>query len=181
MEAVYLFAACWALAQVEIQIEGSQGWAERLPTWRLASPWVLKIMNGKHITGYHLYLNLFLLLMLHFPVIYSGFSWNLEAKIVSTYFFMSVFWDFQWFVWNPFWGVRRFLTQRVWWFPKKWFGLPVEYYSGAAVSFLATWLLAKENLSQWAATFSGLVILSLLSVAVAQFTRWRPKLNETGS
>ena len=35
-EALYLFAACWLLAQVEIQIEGPHGWAERLPYFSAA-------------------------------------------------------------------------------------------------------------------------------------------------
>lgn len=41
------------LAHLEIQIEGSHGWAEKLPTWRWDSRAVRRWF-GKPVTGYHL-------------------------------------------------------------------------------------------------------------------------------
>ncbi|MEK7287157.1 MAG: hypothetical protein AAB091_01175 [Elusimicrobiota bacterium] len=180
VHALYLFSACWILAQIEIQIEAKHGWAEKLPTWRLSSPWLLKITNGKPVTGYHFYLNCFLLLIMHFPLIFNEFSRPLEAKILSSFFFMTIVWDFQWFVWNPFWGARRFLTEHIWWFPKKILGFPLEYYTGAGSSLAATLILWNQGLGEWTALAATLAALSLLSIVAAQWTNWRPKLTVGG-
>ena len=39
---LYFFAIAFVLAQLEIQIEGPHGWAEKLPTWRWQTPAVLR-------------------------------------------------------------------------------------------------------------------------------------------
>ena len=114
MDAAALFLVSWLLAQVEIQIEGGRGWAENLPTWRVSGPRLLWWTNGKPVTGYHVFLTAFLIAVLHLPVLYAGLSRQIEARILSFYFLMTITWDFQWFVWNPAWGVRRFFGERIW-------------------------------------------------------------------
>lgn len=174
LEALHLFLAFWLLAQVEIHVEGDRGWAEGLPTWRWSEPWLLRLTNGKPVTGYHVCLTAFLLAMFHLPLLFVAFSRAVEARILSYYFLATVFWDFQWFVWNPAWGVRRYFRETVWWFPKRMMGLPVEYYTGIAASFLCTWLLWPEGLRRWAALVACLLALSAASVILAEWSGWRP-------
>jgi len=81
--------------------------------------------------------------MFHLPLVLSGCSAALEAKVLSFYFLTTVVWDFQWFLWNPAWGPRRFFTERVWWYPKRWLALPPEYFAGAGASFLSVFLLDR--------------------------------------
>ena len=75
---LYFFAIAFVLAQLEIQIEGPHGWAAKLPTWRLDGPRVLR-WAGKPITGYHVFLMTFILLFIHLPMVYLGFSLVREA------------------------------------------------------------------------------------------------------
>src|SRR4051794_25281248 len=53
---LFLFALLFALA--EIEIEGADGWAEKLPTWYRVRPWYARglalLLSGKPLTGYHL-------------------------------------------------------------------------------------------------------------------------------
>ena len=54
-------------AMVEIQIEGADGWAAQLPTWRVENRWTRLFFGKRPLTGYHLYVLLFVLLMAHAP------------------------------------------------------------------------------------------------------------------
>ena len=166
-EGLFLFLACWLLAKLEIHIEGEHGWAEKLPTWRVASPLVLRLTNGKPLTGYHVYMNAFLLCMLHLPLLFVEPSRPVEGRILSFYFLMTVFWDFQWFVWNPAWGVRRFFRERVWWEPVRLAGVPVEYYLGCGASLAACAALAPGELAAWGVRFMVLAAATLVSAAAS--------------
>ncbi len=170
-EAAYLFVVSWLLAQVEIHVEGAHGWAERLPTWRYAAPWLLRLTNGKPLTGDHLYLILFLVAVLHFPLVFTGFDRAVEGRIVGAYFLLSCVWDFQWFVWNPAWGPARFFRDTVWWFPKRFLGLPVEYFTGYAVALAAVRWCDPAGFGEWARGVATCAALSVVSALVA--LAWR--------
>jgi hypothetical protein len=178
---LYFFAIAFALAQLEIQIEGKHGWAERLPTWRWQSEAVLRWV-GKPVTGYHVFLQLFLLLVIHLPLMYTGFSLEREAELISLFFLLVVFWDFLWFVCNPHFGLSRFGPGQVWWFRSWFLGLPTPYYSGLGVS-LVVYLAAGmpfartealwERSTSWAVVFAALAVPTLLTVAATSFSPWR--------
>jgi hypothetical protein len=140
-EGLYVCVLGWLLAMVEVHVEGPNGWAEDLPTWRLEPAWLLRLTNGKPVTGYHIFLVGFLLAVYHLPLLFVGFSRAVEAEVISLYLLMAVCWDFQWFVWNPHWGLRRFLNERVYWLPRRLLRIPIEYYVGIGGSILAARLL----------------------------------------
>jgi hypothetical protein len=125
----------------------------------------LRLTNGKPVTGYHVYLISFLLCVMHLPLLFTGFSRAVEARILSLYFLMSVVWDFQWFLWNPAWGLKRFRSERIWWFPRKVLGFPAEYYTGTAASLAATALLWPAGLSRWLGLFTSAAASSVLCAA----------------
>jgi len=174
---LYFFVIAFVLAQLEIQIEGAHGWAEKLPTWRWQSPAVLR-WAGKPITGYHVFLLLFILLFVHLPMMYVGFSVQLEAEVLSLFFLLAVFWDFLWFVCNPHFGLGQFRASRVWWFKLWMLGLPTAYFTGVAVSlaiYAGTGLLPgtltmAERLARWGTVFAMFVIPTLLIVVAARLT-----------
>ena len=175
---LYFFAIAFVLAQLEIQIEGPHGWAAKLPTWRLDSPRVLK-WAGKPITGYHVFLLAFILLFIHLPVIYLGFSWQRESELLSLFCLLAVFWDFLWFVCNPHFGLARFRADQVWWFKSWTLGLPTSYFSGLATSlaiygagaFLPGSAPWPERLVRWGTVFAVLLAPTLLTVAVTALSR----------
>src|ERR1043166_1383984 len=170
---VYFFSIALVLALLEIQIEGPHGWAARLPTWRWASRRVRGWLENP-VTGYHVFLNLFILLLLHLPLVVVGASIERESEILSLYFLLCVSWDFLWFVCNPHFGLRRFKPGHVWWFQGWWLGIPVAYFSGIAIS-AAIWILAaapgthRAKAATWLMLFleiAGLVAATLTLNAV---------------
>jgi hypothetical protein len=127
----YVAAVSVVFALLEIQIEGREGWALNLPTWRIETRWTRWLLGARAVTGYHVYVHLFVLLMAHAPFALglTPFTWAAELKIIA---FLLLFWvveDFLWFVLNPAFGVRGFRRERVWWHAKTWWGfMPRDYW-----------------------------------------------------
>jgi hypothetical protein len=166
-EGVFLFVLCHFLARVEIHIEGDHGWAVKLPTWRWGPEWYLGLTNGKELTGYHVWLTLFLIGVFHMPLVLAGFSRELWAKCAASYMLLATAWDMQWFVWNPAWGFHALRTREVTWFRKKLLGLPVDYYMAYAASAGLTWLIWSPGLPLWAWRTGTVFVLSALSIPAA--------------
>jgi hypothetical protein len=183
----YFFAICVILAQLEIHIEGQHGWAEKLPTWRWQPPW-LKRVAARPITGYHVYLTLFMLLLLHLPIVFGGFTWVIESELLSFYFFMVVFWDFLWFVLNRHYGLRRFNGEDIWWYKRWVLRLPLDYFYGLAASLLIFVLPALlgsnvevvDRLQAWFIVLGELVALTLVTLAIVSRRPTVPTDTDTG-
>lgn len=129
-------------AQVEIQIEGSAGWAAALPTWRIESHWLLDIFwGGRPMTGYHAWVFPFIAMVFHLPVfLYGRWSWRAEARIVAMIMFFWVLEDALWFVLNPAFGWKQFSAGNIPWHKHWWLGLPVDYWVSTTLAVaLATW------------------------------------------
>lgn len=118
-------------ANVEIQIEGSEGWASSLPTWRIKEHWLLDIFwGGREMTGYHAWVFSFMFLFFHLPVfLFCKWTYQVEARILGC---VCTFWiveDFLWFVINPAYGILKFSAEHVSWH-KHWLcGAPVDYWA----------------------------------------------------
>jgi hypothetical protein len=182
-QTLYIFLFCLVLAAFEIQIEGKNGWAAKLPTWRPGpDQWSAKIyrliMSGKELTGYHLLVYAFVLTFLHYPY-FAGQDWNWSAglKTLAFFFLISITWDFLWFVLNPHYGVRRFRPKYIKWH-KKWFlFMPSGYYFSLIISAL---LYSKFSLNcllfkEWLLIVALLSVLTLL-IVVFSFVFIRKKI-----
>lgn len=127
---VWVLLLAYLFANVEIQIEGSNGWAAALPTWRIESHWLLDIfLGGRAITGYHAWVFPFIALAFHFPFAFYGrWTWRVEARILAC---MMLFWiaeDFLWFMLNPAFGIERFQPDAIPWHKHWLWGAPVDYW-----------------------------------------------------
>jgi hypothetical protein len=123
--------AALLFALVEIQIEGPNGWAASLPTWRIENRWTRLFYSSKPLTGYHLYTQLFTLVVLHLPFGLGLVppTWRAEARVLSFFVLFWVLEDFLWFVFNPAFGIKRFRREHVWWHaPTWWWVLPRDYW-----------------------------------------------------
>jgi len=173
LQPIYVFILALILAILEVQIEGANGWAKNLPTWR-ANPdkWYAKIymeiMEGKEMTGYHLSLFSMILLLFHFPFV-SGIQWTManEISTIIIFLFFIVVEDYLWFVVNPHFTVKNFKGDHLFWH-KKWFlKIPRDYWT----AFLLSLVLALfknyyyENgfLKNWAIMLGILFILTILT------------------
>jgi hypothetical protein len=115
------------LALWEIQIEGKDGWAAALPCWRLNNTGLSKFTGGRPVTGYHLYMTIFLIGMMHLPLFFAAWSWRLECLLLGFYIGMVMIEDFFWFLFNPHYGIRNFRRGKIWWH-KRWWGPVPELY-----------------------------------------------------
>ena len=145
--ALVLLAAATLFALLEVQIEGADGWAESLPTWRVENAWTHVVMGARPLTGYHLYVHLFVLLLLHLPfaLAIAPFTWAAEFRVLA---FLVLFWileDFLWFVLNPHYGLPRFTRADAGWHAASWWGfMPREYWIFTPVGvalYLASWMV----------------------------------------
>lgn len=124
------------LAYFEVQIEGQNGWASELPTWRINSPNLTWIFGGRPVTGYHVSLNLLLLLFFHWPFIFTKWNVQTETEIISAFTLLAVIWDFLWFVINPYYGIEKYSNANIWWFENWFIGVPVDYFFGIMMAVL---------------------------------------------
>ncbi len=161
---VFVLSALTAL--MEIQIECGNGWAGCLPSWRFAPAWMRNFLNGKDLTGYHLYLNLHMLALFHFPVFFVEWSVFAELTILSLFFACMILEDFLWFILNPHFGWTSFGKGKISWYTKWFGGFPIDYYVWLGMS--AVCALVRGMLPQ--ATDS--LTLSGLSLPVQHVLGW---------
>jgi hypothetical protein len=130
------------MAKLEIAIEGPHGWASSLPTWKLPrNHWVSKLFfGGRPATGYHVWVNLFVLILLHFVFVFQAPTLKVELKLLS---FFVLFWtieDFLWFVLNPAYGLKNFRKEKIWWHADNWFKIaPREYFIFVPLAIILYW------------------------------------------
>lgn len=132
---VWILILAFFFANVEIQIEGSAGWAANLPTWRVDGHPLLNVFwGGKTLTGYHFWVFSFMALAFHLPVFVAGqFSLRMEARILGGIMLFWILEDALWFVLNPAFGLSRLSPEFVPWH-KHWLGgWPVDYFVFAAI------------------------------------------------
>lgn len=121
-------------AEVEIQIEGSAGWAANLPTWRIEDHWLLDAFwGGRPLTGYHAWVFSFMALVFHLPAFFTDrWNWRHEMRVIGC---LMIFWiaeDFLWFVLNPAYGIGGFTPAQVPWHKHWLLGVPTDYLTFSA-------------------------------------------------
>ncbi len=140
---LYIVLGCVVWAWLEINIEGPDGWAGKAPTWRYKSRWWMKLSGGKPLTGYHVFFNLSQLWFLHLIFILTRhWTWSLELVIMGCFVLMGVVEDFLWFALNPYWGLKRFRREEIWWHRNQpWFcRVPSSYILGLLIAAVFFWL-----------------------------------------
>ena len=124
----FMILLALVLALWEIQIEGKDGWASKTPAWRIEKGWPVKLMGGRPITGYHVFMTLFLVAVVHLPLFFTPWSWRLESLLLGFYVGMVFLEDFLWFVLNPHYGVKNFRKGKIWWHRTWWGPVPALYW-----------------------------------------------------
>lgn len=129
---IFILASATVHALLEIQIEGPNGWAAKLPTRIFRNLWTKRFTEVGHITGFHIYTVLLVLVFVHFPVFFVE-QWTIyhEAFALSFVVLHFVLEDFLWFVYNPSFGIRKFSRAHIWWHTHWLIGLPVSYWTGS--------------------------------------------------
>jgi hypothetical protein len=125
---VFMLFLSFILAEWEIQIEGKDGWAAKLPGWSVKKGWIMKLTDGRPLTGYHVFMTIFLIGIVHLPLFFRQWSLQLESLLLGFYVGMVFIEDFLWFVLNPYYGIKSFRKGKIWWH-KHWLGpIPSLYW-----------------------------------------------------
>lgn len=148
---IYIFIMALVLANLEIQIEGKNGWAKELPTWRpaknaLCTRLFAKALSGKQLTGYHIAMFLFVFLIFYFPY-FVGLPITLTSflKTTSLLFIFLALWDFLWFICNPNFTLYNFNKHHIWFHSKWCLGVPIDYIFAITISGLIILPLIFQN------------------------------------
>lgn len=190
---LFLFGYALLFALAEIEIEGSHGWAERLPTWfRVTTPGArlfALLLSGKPLTGYHLVM--FVLPLWSFHLGFVGgvpWSWAAEATTLSSYLAWLATWDLLWFLLNPRYGWARFRKGEIWWHDRTWIGrFPIDYWAALVTSLAiaASARLATGDfgvLGRQLVLVAGFVGLTLLTNRAApRYMRWHAHMRRPGT
>jgi hypothetical protein len=123
----FMVFMAFILALWEIQIEGAAGWCANLPTWRVEKGWLMRLTGARPLTGYHVFMTVFLLSFVHLPLFFKAWTWRLELLLMGFYIGMVLLEDFLWFVLNPDYGIRKFRKGQIWWH-KSWWGPVPSFY-----------------------------------------------------
>jgi hypothetical protein len=124
----FMVLLAFILALWEIQIEGKDGWAAKAPGWRIEKGWLVNLAGGRPITGYHVYMTLFLIAIVHLPLFFVPWNWRLEGLLPGFYVGMVFLEDFLWFMLNPYYGMKNFRRGRIWWHKQWWGPVPAMYW-----------------------------------------------------
>jgi hypothetical protein len=126
---IFDMLAAFAIAKLEIQIEGKYGWAEKLPTWRIHNKWTQLLWGKQPYTGYHFWLLWSVLLFLHLPffALPSFWSFTNEAVLLANFFLAVLLEDFFWFWLNPDFGLGKFNPTHAPWHTDWKFRMPLLY------------------------------------------------------
>jgi len=124
----FMVFMAFLFAQWEIQIEGKDGWAAKLPCQRWEKGWLVRLTGGRPITGYHLFMISFTIAIVHLPLFFVTWSWRLESLLFGFYAGMMLLEDFFWFVFNPHYGIKKFRKGKIWWHNKWWGPVPSLYW-----------------------------------------------------
>jgi hypothetical protein len=137
---VFMVFLAFILALWEIQIEGKDGWAAKSPGWRIEKEWVMKLTGGRPLTGYHVFMNVFLIAIVHLPLFFVPWMWRLECLLLGLYVWMVFVEDFLWFVLNPYYGIKNFRKGKIWWHKEWWGPVPALYWILLAITVILIYL-----------------------------------------
>lgn len=128
----FLLVTSTLFALLEIQIEGKNGWAAALPTWKkpVNKKGFLRFLSDPNQpqTGYHTYLWAFLFTISHLVFLLTDWTIQKEIYVISYYILLTTVEDFLWFVFNPHYGTKKFKKGLVPWHTNWFLGIPRNYW-----------------------------------------------------
>jgi hypothetical protein len=149
LNVAFLILLSFFVAYLEVQIEGTHGWAASLPTWRQ------KVGSSSFVlTGYHVAFWSTLLLMVHLPFLMVPWSGRLECFVLSFLFALLLLEDAMWFFMN------RRVHDDPWRQPKVFNTVPYFFFLAASIAVATAYFTRCRS---WFISICGLMILVLIS------------------
>ena len=157
-----LFGTLWAA--LEVQIEGENGWAAKLPTTSF---------SGTHFTWYHVIMNV-MVFVLVFKVV--SFSWALPFWLASLFLIE----DYMWFMINPAYGFEKYSAKYVPW--HKWvLKMPLGNWLSFAIMLGASFVTFFRNDDATLFIMDGIITGYLFIATVINIIVTYPVKHRTGT
>jgi hypothetical protein len=132
---IWMIVLAFFHALQECQIEGEAGWCKNLPTFRI-NVFFRKLLGGKPLTGYHIFLMIMFQIIFHIPFIFISWTWKSELITQGLFMWYWIFEDILWFIVNPKYTLKRFLKKDVEWHLRWWLGIPLSYWIGGIIGII---------------------------------------------
>jgi hypothetical protein len=100
----------------------------------------MKLTGGLPLTGYHFFMSIFMIAMVHLPLFFTDWNWRLESLLLGFYVGMALAEDFLWFALNPYFGIKNFRRGKIWWHKKWWGPVPAMYWFLFALAASLIWM-----------------------------------------
>jgi hypothetical protein len=138
---IYLFLVATLHSKLEIMIECDEtgGWAKKLPCWRF-NCYIIKLIIGKEITGYHTYMLILFLTLFHGLFLVDNWTLKKEFFVLGCF---CIYWcieDIMWFVQNKHYGLKKFRKGHISWHNRWFFYLPVSYWTSIIIGGILIYL-----------------------------------------
>ena len=126
---------------IEIEIEGNNGWAAKLPT-----PVIFRL-GGKGMTLYHLYMTLLIFVVMAFQ---TGLVLNISSFLSTFAYFLQFLFieDTLWFILNPFYTINKYTKKDIWWHSTQpWIlGIPLDNYLISFYNIIVAYALGRMEI-----------------------------------
>jgi len=139
---IFLIVLAFIHAKWEVQIEGKDGWAAKLPCWRL-NVFFRKLLGEKPITGYHTWMIILFQMMFHSTFIFIDWSISRELLLQGVFLWYTIIEDVIWFIVNPHYTIKKFKKHQIEWHKRWLYGLPLSYWLFGIIGSCLIWLSKK--------------------------------------
>ena len=135
IDTLFILITSTLYSLIEIEIEGPEGWCKKIPT-----PYIIDI-GTKKMTLYHLYMLLFIIVIVSFQ---TNLSITIESLLytISNVILFIVLEDTMWFIFNPYYTIKNYKKEKIWWHSNQpwFFGLPSDIYKSSIFILFSSYL-----------------------------------------
>ena len=153
----FVLLSSFVYSLIEIELEEKDGWMTKIPTCKVVN------IGGKYLTLYHIYMILMITIAVCFQNRMS-FTLNSFLNSASYVFLFLLLEDILWFVFNPYYTIKRYTKKHIWWHADQpWiFNMPLHNYIILTLNLGITYITGIHDI-----LFS--IIYSICFVAVCIF------------
>lgn len=138
---IYVLLSSFVYSLIEIELEGKDGWMTKIPTANIV------YFGGKYLTLYHVYM----IFMIIIGVCFQNrmeFTINSFLHSASYVFLFLLLEDILWFVFNPYFTIKRYRKGIVWWHSSQpWiFGMPLHNYTISGLNIVLAYITGMTDI-----------------------------------
>lgn len=153
----FVLISSFIYSLIEIELEGKNGWMTKIPTANVV------YVGGKHLTLYHIYMILIIITGVCFQN-RMEFTFKSFFHSASYVFLFLLLEDVLWFIFNPYFTIKKYKKDVVWWHSKQpWiYGIPFHNYLTITLNCIIAYITGISDIIYsiiYSIIFVGLSVL----------------------